>query len=71
MKVLFNRGQWRSWDDAIGWLQRRGMNDNELTPGEVNHMKEDIGCLSKDHVRFTGDYRQAYRLARQHCAHGR
>lgn len=66
MEVLFGRGSWQSWDDGIDWLRREGMDDNELTPGETEHMKSDLEQLKKDNVEFTDDYRKAFQLAREH-----
>ncbi|RJQ52315.1 MAG: hypothetical protein C4521_10600 [Actinobacteria bacterium] len=66
MQVLFRRGQWQSWRQAIDWLESQGLDDNELTPGEVKHMLEDLQQLERENVSFSSDPMQAHSLAKQH-----
>lgn len=60
--VVFRRGDWHSWDEAIGWLAEHGEADNELTPGEVIAMKEDFDKLKKQGKKFTNDPDAVYRM---------
>jgi hypothetical protein len=53
-----------NWNDAIKYLDRNGMNDNELTPGETIHMKEDLQKAVKGKAGFSGDPKQAYKALR-------
>jgi hypothetical protein len=66
VEVLFRRGEWRNWDDAINWLEQNGDSDNELTPGETIAMKEDLSELRKRGEKFFGDPRKVYDMTRRH-----
>lgn len=63
MKALFSRGQWHNWNEAIDWLKKSGERDNELTPGEVIAMVEDLEKLQKSGAAFTNDPAKAFELA--------
>lgn len=66
VEVVYRRGQWRSWDDVIRWLETKGEQDNELTPGEVIAMVEDFRRLNQSGVPFTNDPHRAFQLAHEH-----
>ncbi len=68
VEVVYRRTQPSSWDDMIGWLETKGTNDNELTPGEVVAMVEDLRTLKNQGARFTSDPAQAYQEAHRHRA---
>ena len=63
MEVVYRRGTWHGWSDMIHWLQTQGERDNELTPGEVIAMVEDLRKLEQSKTPFTNDPRRAYELA--------
>jgi hypothetical protein len=67
--VLYRRHHWHSWDEVIHWLRTKGVDDRDITPGEVDHMAADIQILKDDDIRFTDDPGRAYHLARGHCNH--
>jgi hypothetical protein len=64
MEVLFRRGDWHNWDEAINWLKEDGEADNELTPGEVIAMKEDLEKLKKRGDKFTNDPAAVFRMVK-------
>lgn len=64
VEVLFRRGDWRNWDDALNWLKEYGEADNELTPGEVIAMKEDLEQIAKKGEKFTTDAARVCSMAR-------
>ncbi len=39
---VFRVAQPKSWEDVDKWLQKNGLTDNELTPGETAHMIADL-----------------------------
>lgn len=69
METLFSRGDWASYDDVIKWLEDKGEQDNELTPGEVVAMKEDLENLKKKGVEFSKNPREICSWA-EHCKSG-
>ncbi|MGE5619170.1 MAG: hypothetical protein ACM3US_07920 [Sphingomonadaceae bacterium] len=68
MRVVYRRGDWNSWAEMIHWLETEGERDNELTPGEVIAMVEDLRQVERDNTPFTKDPQKAYDLAHQHRA---
>lgn len=66
MEVVYRRGQWHSWDDVIHWLETEGEKDNELTPGEVIAMTEDLRHVRDAGVPFTNEPREAFDLVFKH-----
>lgn len=56
---------WRSYDDMIGWLRHDGMDDNELTPGEVEHMIEDLSRLKQQKKELITDPDQLYKALKR------
>jgi hypothetical protein len=66
LAVLFRRGTWHSWDEAIAWLQTHGEADEDLTPGEMIAMKQDFQRLRDLGVPFTDDPAVAYQRAHHH-----
>lgn len=69
VEVVYRRGDWHGWGQMRRWVERQGEQDNELTPGEVHHLGEDILCLQDENVGFVDDPHQAYALLRDHCRH--
>lgn len=55
VEIVFRRGDWRDWDDAIHWLEAEGEGDYELTEEEVNAMAEDFRKLEQQGVPFSND----------------
>lgn len=70
VEAVYRRGDWHDWGQVRRWIEREGEQDNELTPGEVHHLGEDIRCLQDDGVGFVPDPRQAYQVLTEHCRHG-
>ncbi|HEY8477371.1 MAG TPA: hypothetical protein VIN09_10955 [Chloroflexota bacterium] len=68
VEVLFRRGHWRNWNEAIHWLETQGERDNELTPGEVLAMTEDLRKLKQEGTAFTADPHRVYELAHRYRA---
>ncbi len=64
LRALFTRGNgmWRSWNDAVRWLEQTGGRDAFLTPGQAEAISEDFAQLEKDGVPFVRDPRQVYVL---------
>jgi hypothetical protein len=60
IEVVFNRGQWHSWNDAIHWLEQNGMQDNELKPIEVSSMLQDLRALAGQGIPFSNDPAQVF-----------
>lgn len=66
VEVVYRRGQWRNWDDVINWLETKGEQDNELTPGEVIAMTEDFRRPRQGGAQFINDPHQVFQMAHQH-----
>ncbi|MGE5620364.1 MAG: hypothetical protein ACM3US_14050 [Sphingomonadaceae bacterium] len=66
MEVVYRRGDWHNWDEIIHWLETQGERDNELTPGEVIAMVEDLRMVRDSGAAFTKDPRKAYELVFEH-----
>lgn len=62
MEVLFSRGKWQRWEEAIDWLEQHGREERELT-GDVDEMLRDLRQLQYDHVTIPENGRRAYELA--------
>lgn len=69
VEVVYRRGDWQSWGPMRRWVEHHGEADNELTPGEVHHLGEDIKCAEDKGVAFPSDPGEAYQQLRQHCPH--
>jgi hypothetical protein len=65
VEVLFNRSEWKDWDDAITWLKREGDQDNELTPGEVVSMTRDLERLKEEGTQFSRDPQRVFKMAHE------
>jgi hypothetical protein len=63
MEVVYRRVSAQSWDDLIKWLEEEGESDNELTPGEVVAMVEDLRELKREGTPFITDPGTAYQEA--------
>ncbi len=59
-----------NWNDAIKYLDEKGMNDNELTPGETISMKTDLQNAVKGRSAFTDDPTKAFKAIRGAQARG-
>jgi RNA polymerase-interacting CarD/CdnL/TRCF family regulator len=53
--------QWRNYDEMIKWLRREGNNDNELTPGEVNHLIDDLSRIKQRGTEMISEPNQLYK----------
>ncbi|MGH2457406.1 MAG: hypothetical protein ACRDIY_00890 [Chloroflexota bacterium] len=62
----FERGHPSTWSDLINLLERDGLADEQLTPGEMAHMIADAKQSSKDNVPFPHGPLQAYRVMKSH-----
>lgn len=67
--IVLRRGNWRSWEEAIHWLQGPGMIDAELPPAEGRHIADDFLSLVEAGLDYTNDPQQAFSLAQQGCKH--
>lgn len=47
--------QWHNWEELHDWLRRESDNDNELTPGEVRHLIDDVDRARQRGATFTSD----------------
>ena len=63
MQVLYRLGSWHNWDEAIHWLETKGEQDNELTPGETVAMTEDLRKLKSKGAKFTSDAKKVCEMA--------
>jgi hypothetical protein len=68
VEVLFRRGNWRSWDDAIHWLEENGEADGELSPAEALAMREYLASLRDTGFRFRRRPDEAQRLSRRRAS---
>lgn len=55
VKHLLDVQSWKNYDEMIGWLKRKGYNDNELTPGEVDYLLQDLNRLKDRKAGFISD----------------
>ncbi len=63
MEALWRRGEWHSYQDAIHWLETKGNDDNELTPGEVMAMEEDLKKLEQENKPFVNNPAEVFNMA--------
>jgi hypothetical protein len=52
---------WRNYTEMIDWLKRDGYDDNELTPGEVDHLVGDLSRAVQRKTEFTSDPQRLYK----------
>ncbi|MGE5307867.1 MAG: hypothetical protein ACM3OC_02125 [Deltaproteobacteria bacterium] len=62
VEAVWRRGDFNSYQEVEQWLKARGNADNELTPGEVMAMEEDIMKLEQQNAQFTKDPDQAFTM---------
>lgn len=62
VKAVLSRGDWRNWNEIIQWLDKKGEQDNELTPGEVIAMREDMQHLREQGASFTSDPSRVFQM---------
>lgn len=43
---------WRDWDELLDWLRQEGDDDNELTPGEVRNLAQDVEAAKQRGAQF-------------------
>jgi hypothetical protein len=63
VEAVWRRGDWHNYQDVVKWLETEGNDDNELTPGEVQAMDQDIKRLMNDGKPFSSDPDQVYSWA--------
>lgn len=66
VEVLFRRGNWRNWDDAIHWLEENGEADSELAPGEALALRADLMTLRDMGFKFIHKPDELYKMAHEH-----
>jgi hypothetical protein len=66
MEVAYRRTNPNSWQDIISWLEKQGTRDNELTPGEVVAMVEDLRTLEDKDIPFTDNPDKAFQEAHRY-----
>ncbi len=69
VEVLFRRGNWQNWDDAIQWLEENGEADEDVGSSEARAMREDLLRLRDAGFRFTHKPDEVYRMAHEHRHH--
>lgn len=52
---------WKSYNEMTDWLERDGYDDNELTPGEVDHLRQDLDGVMKRKTEFISDPDRLYK----------
>jgi hypothetical protein len=52
---------WKNYAEMIGWLKRDGYDDNELTPGEVDHLLQDLEGAVQRKAAFVTDPDKLYK----------
>ncbi|HEX5595426.1 MAG TPA: hypothetical protein VFX61_05285 [Micromonosporaceae bacterium] len=55
VKHLMDVKSWKNYDEMIAWLKRDGYDDNELTPGEVDHLLQDLNRIKQKKTEFITD----------------
>ena len=64
VELVYGRGDWNSWDDIVGWFQKRLQSDdqadNELGEQETHELLEDFRRLSEKGEPFTSDPKKAF-----------
>jgi hypothetical protein len=60
--------EWRNWDEMLEWLRNEGDKHRRLTPGEVEHMVEDIERARQRGARFEPDPEHLWRELKQQPA---
>jgi hypothetical protein len=61
VKHLLRVRQWRGYDEMVKWLRREGDSDNELTPGEVSHLIDDLTRIQQRGAEMISDPDQLYK----------
>ncbi len=55
-----------NWEQMDKWLQKNGLTDNELTPGETAHLIADLKEVEKAKIPFSANPSEAANVLRQH-----
>jgi hypothetical protein len=55
-----------SWQDMVRFLEQRGLETWQVTPGEDAHMIADAKQAMKDNVPFSRSSEQSYRVLKSH-----
>jgi len=66
LEHVYRTAQPKSWQDIDSWLQKNGLRDNELTPGETAHMLADLKEVEKAKVPFTANPDEAVSVLKKH-----
>lgn len=51
---------WNDWSELEKWLRTSGDNDNELTPGEVRHLAQDVARARYRGAEFRPEVEQVW-----------
>lgn len=60
MERIFHDSHPHSWQDLIGFIEKKGDSEWHITPGEAMSMKDDLTHLARNNVPFTSDPAKAF-----------
>lgn len=66
VRDAFDRGHPATWNELIHLLERHGLAQDWIAPGEVAHMIADAKQARKDNVPIPQSPSQAYRVMKSH-----
>jgi hypothetical protein len=66
MRHVYERRQWRSWDQMISWLESEGRNDPEIMDSKVGQLIFQLKQLRDKDIPFVSNYLDAFKLAQEH-----
>lgn len=69
VQVVFKRGDWQNWDEAIDWLETEGERDNELQGKKVNAMIKDFRRMQEQGAKMPPDPDKVFTVAHASHAH--
>ena len=69
LELVLGERNWKSWTDAIRWLDEQGRETAEVPAEARQAMRDDFEQLNRDQVPFTLDAARVYELT--HVARSR
>jgi hypothetical protein len=66
VRDVFERASPSSWQDLVRYLEQRGLETWQVTPGEDAHMIADAKQAMKDNVPFSRNPEQSFRVLKSH-----
>ncbi|RZU75552.1 hypothetical protein EV384_4103 [Micromonospora kangleipakensis] len=58
---LMGKRDWKNYDEVINWLKKEGDADRRFTPGEVQHMIDDLSRARDKRMDFVRDPEKLHR----------